>query len=538
MKLTHVEIENFMGVQSAKFAVGPGGVKFVGESKSGKTSLSLAILAALKSRGYGPEYICDDASQWRVLLKFDGALVETTVRRNGGKKLNVDGLGLGSPQAKVDAVFPDLIDPLKLSQDTPAERRRKILAAMPATATAEDAMQWTCETWEIEEGKHGLEVVKEMHDHYYALRTKANAAVDDAKSALKLAQDNADKLARPEHAGVLVPLQGEEDAPVREAQRQVEALDQRRQQAETVAKRAEKTRSRIAELRQQAEKENNARPAIPADVVEQVTAEWRAAGEEVDRLKNLLAEAEQKHQRLARKVNDIADQNESNAKSMGESAKLLAQARELEATLTETAIAAPTAEEVAAANQAVSAAQDHADLVRSARAAHDALVDVGALVDELEAAKAEAKRLDDIVKRLDHDAPAELAKRANMIPGLSFVDDDIALDGKVFKLLSESEKTELCVDLVKRIAPDGHLLRIDKLEQMDPVTRETFIRKAKRGGWQIIGTVVEAGELRIVGIDSDDEEAEEPLPEPKKPGRLKIIMPDAAPQAKSGKAGA
>ena len=49
MKLQHVLIENFMGIQSADFDVGPGGSLFVGKSKSGKTSAITAIYAALKS---------------------------------------------------------------------------------------------------------------------------------------------------------------------------------------------------------------------------------------------------------------------------------------------------------------------------------------------------------------------------------------------------------------------------------------------------------------------------------------------------------
>jgi len=532
MKLRDVEIEQFMGVQSAKFSVGTAGVQFIGESKSGKTSLANGIYAALKSRGFGPEYICDDADRWRVLLKFDTATVETIVRRNGTKSVKVDGLGPGSPQAKLDACFPDLIDPLKLASDTSAERRRKVLAAMPATATEEDARNWTGEAWEIEEGKHGLEVVAEMHGHYYALRTKANTAVEDAKHALKLAQDKADGLAKPEHVGVVVLLPGEEDAPVREAQWQVEALEQRRQQAESVARRTERTRAKISDLRAEADAEDAAGHApVPAAVMDGLLASKDAAWA-------ALKEAERAFEQADRAVERAKLQQAEHAKSDAKSAALRAQARELEATLTETAIAAPTAEEVAAATQAVTTAQAKADLIRSARAAHDAQASAGALADELESAKAEAKRLDDIVKRLDHDAPAELAKRANMIPGLTFVDDDIALDGHVFKLLSESEKTELCVDLVKRIAPDGKLLRVDKMEQMDPALREQFIRRAKRGGWQIIGTVVEAGQLRIVGIDADDEGAEEPLPEPKKPGRLTIVMPgEQVPKPKGSKAG-
>jgi hypothetical protein len=506
MRLRYVEIESFMGIQSAKFAVGEGGVQFVGKSRSGKSSMANAVHACLKSREYGPECIHDGAEQWRVLLKFDEATVQTIVRKNGRKTVNVDGLGIGSPQAKLDAVFPDLIDPWKLAQDKPEDRRRKVLAAMPAVATESDFMRWTGDKWEPMEGVHGLDMVKRAHDHYYTLRTAANAAVDAAKAACKLAQDETQRLASPAHKGVVVPPPGEEDAPVLAAQKEVEALEQRRLQSEEMAKRTEGTRARIAESRAKADQRERTAPAgVEAIALTRLTEETGRACDEVTRLEGQLAEAKIRKQRAITAQNEAVDQNERHDKAIAEANKLRDQAGELEATLAEASIEPPTLQELADADQALFAAQSHADLVRAARKEHDAHVRLCVLTDELDAAKVEAKRLNDIVVRLDNDAPAELAARANMIQGLTFVDDDIALDGHVFKVISESEKTELCVDLVKRIAPEAKLLRIDKLEGMDPDLREDFIRKAKAGGWQIIGTVVERGEMRIVAIDADDE---------------------------------
>ena len=534
MKLREVEIENFMGIQSAKFAVGDGGVQFVGKSKSGKSSMSLAVYAALKSKGFGPEFICDDADRWRVLLKFDTATVQTIIRRSGTKDVKVDGLGLGSPQAKLDAIFPDLIDPWKLAQDEPAARRRKVLAAMPATATVEDMKLWTGEEWTPAEGKHGLEVVKEAHDHYYALRTAANRDADAAELAHKQANDEAERLASHDHVGITIPLPGEEDAPVREAESARKQLDQRKVDAEAMAMRTQGTRERITAMRVEALKKDNISQdgPEPTDLVEAAKELERATADVAD-LKRRLGLAEGVL-RAAEECNAKLRESDRQAHRLeAEGVELRRQASELEATLDATVIAAPTGEEISAADQVITVAVGRAELIRSARKAHDAIARAAALGDEVTAAKVEAKRLDDIVKRLDKDAPVELAKRANLIPGLTFVGDDIALDGKVFKILSESEKTELCVDLVKRIAPEAKLLRIDKLEGMDPDTREDFIRKAKVGGWQIIGTVVERGEMKIVTIDADGECEDAPVAEIKTAKgngkkRLTVIMPDGA----------
>jgi len=500
MKLQRVEIEGFKGIGHFAFDVGPGGVKIVGKSRCGKTRILEAIYAACKSRGYGPEYITDGHDRWRVLLNGDVATIQTTVRKSGSKEVVVDGLGLGSPQAKLDAFIPDLIDPLKLARDTPAERRRKILAAHFVAATDEDVTRWTGETMILpDQTKHGLDVVKELYDSYYEKRKVANKAVVDAEAAHKLAQDKAESLENPKYVGVVVPLPGKEDEPVRAAEKAHEALEQRKQQAEAQAKRTEGTRAKIAKLLADADAEDASGHApvsagTMASLVRMRDMAWAA-----------LKEAERVFEQADKAVEQAKVRQAEHDKSDARSAALRAQASELEATLAETAIEPPTADELSAAVSAITEARAHAALVRLARAAHDAVVDAAALGDEVVAAQEEAERLDAIVKRLDKDAPAELASRANLPAGVTFVDDDVALDGHVFKLISESEKLDLCVDLVKRIAPDLGILRIDELEKFDPDLREDFIRRAKSGGWQILGTVVDRGELQIVAIDADDE---------------------------------
>jgi hypothetical protein len=505
MKLLEVEIETFMGIRHSKFRVGEGGVTIHGRSRSGKTSVANALVAAIKSKGFGPECIHDDADRWRVLLKFDAATVQTTVRRSGTKDVKVDGFGLGSPQAKLDAVFPDLIDPLRLASDSPAERKRKVLAAMWAEATAEDARRWTGEEWKITHGKHGLEVVKDLHAHYYALRTEANKAAAFAATAYSAANEEAQRLAAPEHVDLVVPDVGEEDAPALQAVRAREALDQRRQQAEEMERRTQGTREKIARMRSEVALIEEAQGEAPdTGERDQIDATIGTVDRTIARLRSELAAAISERERLVARVTDWDRRMTAYNAADDKANAIEKQADELKATLTETAITAPTAEEFTAADLAIKKARAKADLIRAARRAHDALLDACARKQELDAAKAEAQRLNTIVERLDNEAPAELAARANLIPGLSFVDDDIALDGKVFRLLSESEKTEACVAVVKRLCPEGKLLRIDRMEQMDPDLREEFIRRTMEGGWQIIGTVVERGEMRIVSIDADE----------------------------------
>jgi hypothetical protein len=466
-----------------------------------------------------------------VLLKFDTATIQSVVRRSGTKDIKVDGLGIGSPQAKLDAIFPDLIDPWKLAQDEPAARRRKVLTAMPATVTAEDLKLWTGAVWPVPEGQHGLDVVKNVRDHYYAERTSANKAAGTAESDRKKAMAEAQALAELDtlDRGIVVPLPGEEDAPVRAAESARKRLDQRKADADAMAVRTQGTRARIAELRAEADDEDASGAApVSTDYLEGIKATLAEASELVAKLRAKLAEAERAEELATGALATAEDTNRKHAESDARAMALRGQAADLEATLNAAGIAAPEPEEFEAADQAIVSAAELASRIRSARKAHDAQVKAADLADRETAAKDHAKRLDDIIKRLDNDAMAELAKRANLIPGLTFVGDDIALDGHVFKLLSESEKTELCVDLVKRIAPEAKLLRIDRLEGMDPDMREGFIKHAKEGGWQILGTVVERGEMKIVTIDADGEQVNAPATkiEKAKGKRLTIVMPE------------
>jgi hypothetical protein len=327
--------------------------------------------------------------------------------------------------------------------------------------------------------------------------------------------------------GDVVPLAGEEDAPVREAEGALRALEQRGRDAEAMVKRTEGTRAKIAELlAEAATKERNARPEVSSESWERSESAWSAAGEEVIRLKELLAEAEQKHRRLAAAMDDLSMQRSDRKRVILEVEALRARASDLENTLSATTIQPPTDAEISAAIERVDASRAHAAMVMAARAAHAAMVEHAAICDELAVAEALAKQLDQIVDTLTTRAPAEMAGRSQSIVGLTFIDDDIALDGKPFSNLCGTETIELCTEVARRMNPKGKLLRVNGLEQLDPETMEAFVKVATRDGWQLIGTRVEAGDLQIVGIEPDDESlvCGEQTKKPKR-ARLTIEIP-------------
>jgi hypothetical protein len=501
MKLRRIRITNYKGIEALDCTVGEAGAIVKGKVQSGKTSVVDAIKAALTGEGVDPHCIRDGADKSEILLDWDNASLQQVIRRSGNHGLTTDGFGLGKPRTRVEEVFGYLLDPMEIAKMKPAERRAKVLAMMPAEVTGADLKRWTGDDWKPEPGKHGVDVIAEVREHYYGERKRANAEAKEASRRYDDAQARANGLARPEHVGVVVPPAGEEDAAARAAEAEMRALNRRKLDAEAMEARTKGTRERIEKLRAEHKALLAGAPEVPLPEWERGRAEVAQANADVADLDRRLGLARGVLRLAEERMGALERRQEACDEATGKAARAYDQARDLEATLAETAIAPPTAEETAAAERSLADARAHADLVRAARAAHDALSEAADIADVAADTKAEAERLDRIVTFLAGDAISELAARANMVPGLSFVDDDIALDGHIFGVLSDSQRISLCVELARRLNPKGKLIRVNGLEQFDDDSLEDFVAMATRGGWQLIGTRVERGELRIVAIE-------------------------------------
>jgi hypothetical protein len=123
----------------------------------------------------------------------------------------------------------------------------------------------------------------------------------------------------------------------------------------------------------------------------------------------------------------------------------------------------------------------------------------------VERGEAEAERLDAIVNRLTKDAPAELAKRSNLIPGLELTPTTITLDGTPLDSRSGKEQMFFAVELAKRMNARSRILIVDDLQDLDPDQQPEFIKMAREGGWQLIGSLVARGDLAVIGLKDEAE---------------------------------
>lgn len=515
IKITGIRLQNFGCFELFEAAFGPGANIVMGDIAKGKTTLLAGLRAGLESVGVDPTAIRIGADKASVAVDLDALNEALKIRRSitsSGSTLAVTndrGDKWARPQTRLSEMLGATLDPLAFYLAKPDERRRQILSAMPVNVTADDLKRWTGEDWQPTAGRHGLEVVADVRKHYYDLRGTANKSVKDAEAALKLANDEAKRLASDRHKGVVVPFPGEEDAQVRAEEKARESLEQKRQHAEAMAKRTEGTRAKIADLRAEAEAEDAKGVApVARHVWEAASHALRGASANVVSLRGELALAEMEEKSLAAEMQKLEQQQNAHDQSDARSRSLRQQATQLEDTLAETAIDPPSQDDLAAADAAIAAAKASADLIRSARAAQDALAAAAALTDEVTNAEAEAKRLDDIVTTLTSAAPAELAARSEMIPGLVFdTDGGITLDGKSLNRLSGAEQMYFAIDLAKRVSK-SKILIVDELHRLPEHRMREFARYAAKDGFQFIGAWVSDGELAIVAVDSDDGDGE------------------------------
>jgi hypothetical protein len=491
MKLTAISIKDFGCIAYRVVEIGPDGAEIKGPSGTGKTTIGDAIAMTLVGMGISKDAIRTGADRAELLAHFDDPpnpsfSVKQTIPREGAPKLVIrndagDTRPWQSPREKMLEKFGKLFDPVEFLKASKARRIEMLSEVIEMPVTAEDLERWTGEACEVPAGKFGLEIIDGVRAGFETKRTEANKVAAKAKTDHAAAATKAKSLDRPEHKGVEVPLEGEEDLPLREAERVRDGLAQRKLDAEAMAAKTQGTRDKIAALREIAIGVRQKPEAINPDLqdIACARAEFEEATVAFHRAGLRMEEAKKKR--------DTLDAAYNRAKELwAEADGHDSQADDLKATLESATIEAPTAEQFAAAEQAVTAAKNRIDLIRAAREAHDALYEETRLGQVEADATAKAKALQAIVDRLTTDAPAEMVERSKAIPGLAIVDGSIYLDAVNFDRCGGAERLRFVVDLAKRANPMGKLIKVDEVGSMDDKTRAQFYDLAIEGGWSLI----------------------------------------------------
>jgi hypothetical protein len=491
-KIISVSIRDYAGCAFRTFEVGPSGVEIYGPCGVGKSSIGDAITAALAAKGVDPSCVRRGADRSEILIHCADFDVRRVVPREGRTTLTVrnnagDTRPWASPREKVDEIFGAMVDPIAFVRETDPKKRLALLCgAIKMELTAEQLEEWTAgDRWDPEPGTHPLVRIDEIRQHYYGKRTEANKAAKSAKARLADAEEEARKLASPEHEGIVVPAAGVEEDPLRAAQRELDALEQQAITAQQQAKRMESTRSRIMELRGEAKAIGDTTPAVPEAEFEEAQRLWSDQCHLVEELRTALIEAERVRDARRATLDDVAKRKLGRREAIAKAEGLRDQAGQLEATLASTAVEAPSEAVLESARQRIADEQRQLGLVRAARTALEATARAAELAVDMKDAQEVARALDEIVGRLTTDAPAELVAKANAIPGLSIQEGRIVLDGVDYDGLAGSEKLRFAVSLAKRVSPIGKFMKVDEVGSLDEKTRAEFYEMATADGWQL-----------------------------------------------------
>jgi hypothetical protein len=190
-----------------------------------------------------------------------------------------------------------------------------------------------------------------------------------------------------------------------------------------------------------------------------------------------------------------------------EATKLYQQADELQATLTATAPGAPSDAALEDAAREVATARAGVEAAERARAADLANKARDTAASKQFTAQAEADRYDVIVKALANDAPKALLAESGGIDGIEIDGDTIRLDGVSIDSLSSGEALIFSTKLAKRLNKTPFMI-IDHLEHLPPKRRDSFLREAGAGGWQLfVSETTDDDQLVITAIEFVEDDA-------------------------------
>ena len=504
IQITRLRLNHFRGWDQVDVDVGPGGTIFKGEDATGKSSFLLAIRAVAEAEGIGPECLRFDAAKGEVVLDMvkveQGRRTEMqakrTIKRKGRGELELlgsDGVPYPQPAGQIGAMFGGrTLNPLKIYEvmSDAKKLRQLIMSANPVTVTGEDLNKW-CETaqeWNTE--GHGQEVLTRVREMYEAKRKTAGQAFDQAKAAVVLKTSAANSL-RVDNPEPMTPEAARTH--VAAAERDLAVLIDRRRQAERRAAESEGTRAKVAELRAHAE-ELMGRP----ESVRPNEGEFAALNSEHLAALRAFDEAKLRLVKAVTELYGYRDRQKVASDLLDQADAAINQANTLEAAIAGDEDMPALAEQTLVAEAAkvdAEAVVVRAEASSKWRAAKQDLVAAAATQ---KAADEEWSRLDRIVKRLVKDAPAELASRSDMIPGLELTPDSVLLDGKDITVLCGAERLRFAVTLTKRMAGRAKILTVDGMEAIPPGKQPEFVRMCLEGNWILFATVVADGPLQIV----------------------------------------
>ncbi|HEY1956011.1 MAG TPA: hypothetical protein VGH28_10365 [Polyangiaceae bacterium] len=505
MQITHLRIKNYRAIEALDVKIPPKGAIVKGGNARGKTTVLRAVRAALLARDIGPDAIREGADRAEILVDVDDPRFRArrTITENGST-LSVE-TSSQDVKKKPQTYLAELLgtaplDPLDLFLAKPAERKKMVLAAMPARVTDEDVARWLPDfarelipshILELLGAMHGVDACATLHKILFEARREANASTKDAENRVGvLEKDQVEKFGGVEPSAVTAAAAAAE---LEQARAQWTQLDSKKKRAIEQSGKFASAREQIEQIRGRAALRREAAKDRPPE------DEIIAAGETVKRLRAELAGAETA-------LSSFVKRREAAQLATADASELDEQAAGLERTLAAAVETAPSEEEIETAKQrGITARSAHERAVAHERA-EAARAELVKATEEASQRAERAKALTEIVDRLRVDAPRELLERSDAIPGLGVAGDELTLDGKVIDAVSGKEQMMFAVEVARRANAKAKFLVVDGLERLDADALPLFVEMATRDGFQLLATKVEGREMLVDVLETDSKE--------------------------------
>lgn len=398
IKINKLQIENVKRVKAVKVEPSPNGLTIIGgKNNQGKTSVLDAIAWALGGNKYRPSQAQREGSMTPPYLhvKLSNGLIVERKGKNSDLKV-IDPNGQKAGQQLLDSFVEELA--LNLPKFMNASNKEKANILLQIIGVGD-------KLYELDKKE------KELYD-----RRRAIGQIADQK--IKFAQE--------------MPYYP--DAP----KEPISASDLIRQQQEILARNGENQRKR--------------------ERVVQIQNEYEMQGKEVERLRQLLQEAEAKYAQLGQ---DLEIARKDALDLVDESTE------ELERNI----------QRIDEINRKVRA---NLDKDKAEQDASEYREQYSALTTQIEEVRKQR---------------TELLNNANLpLPGLSVEDGELVYNGQKWDNMSGSDQLKVSTAIIRKLKPNCGFILIDKLEQMDLDTLKEFGEWLEQEGLQAIATRVSTGD--------------------------------------------
>lgn len=199
MRITKLQIHNFLGLAFVKLTKIGKIVRVTGENRVGKSSLLHAIKESLKSSGVKPTLIKTGEDKSEIMVELDDriAIHRTITETTNQVKVSVDGAPQKNPVAFLESLLGGLgLNPIEFFLAKPPRQRAIILKALPVKLSRkmlEDVVaesKVSIDLSRIDYDDHGLTILSGLQKHVYDLRHLTNQDVTRLKKSIE--QDTAD----------------------------------------------------------------------------------------------------------------------------------------------------------------------------------------------------------------------------------------------------------------------------------------------------------------------------------------------------------